>query len=368
MFKKLHKLEVNPELAKRIQTFISSELFTVHSSIAKSEYWKGQSEKFETNITDGAINIAGDIGYDVPNKSSFLKRNTQKVVRAITQPSKIVGRIKAKVDFIFKVPKFMSYEKAFDAVMRHDEVSDPDLSRFRIEHRKLAKHNNVIKNAELLKQHYEGWSSYKAEPNIILHYYYQNILHGFIKDDEVTTVLEIGAGTGNFPAIIYHDWAAPKRMILVDLPETLAIAISFLSNSFPNATMLLPDEAKASGLEGNFDFAFLTVDQLDLIQDNSIDLAINCHSFMEMTHEQIDVYFELIQHACRESGFFFTANRVEKIPCGADAFTVEQPEPPNRFAEYPWDAKNEVLVYEVSRLSRLVQLDNLSIRLERIHK
>jgi len=62
------------------------------------------------------------------------------------------------------------------------------------------------------------------------------------------------------------------------------------------------------------------------------------------------------------------ANRLEKIPSGVDAYTAMQPDPPNRFAEYPWDPRNEVLVYETSSLSRLVQLDDVSMRLERVKK
>ena len=63
---------------------------------------------------------------------------------------------------------------------------------------------------------------------------------------------------------------------------------------------------------------------------------------------------------------FFCANRVEKIPCGPDAYTVEQKDPPNRFADFPWCASNEVLAYEISRMSRLVDLDNVAVRIERV--
>jgi hypothetical protein len=37
-------------------------------------------------------------------------------------------------------------------------------------------------------------------------------------------------------------------------------------------------------------------------------------------------------------------------------------------AEYPWNPRNEVLVHEISKLSRLVQLDAVAMRLERIRK
>jgi hypothetical protein len=146
------------------------------------------------------------------------------------------------------------------------------------------------------------------------------------------------------------------------------VAIPFLSNLFPQARLVLPHEIPETGLSGEFDIAFLTVDQLHLIQDSTVDLAINCHSFQEMTQEQIAIYFAMAQRIVRDGGYFFVANRVDKLPCGPDAAEVEQRDPPNRFAEYPWKKQNETLIYEISRLSRLTQLDDVYLRLERIRK
>jgi putative sugar O-methyltransferase len=288
-------------------------------------------------------------------------------LRALRQPAKAASWMRREVASRFQVPRLMSYEEAFDAVMSEAPVSEPVLSPFRVNHGKLARIPKVFATAASVKRHYQAWSGHEASGNILYHYYYQNVLRGFIRDDPIRTILEIGAGNGNFPSILYHDWA-PVRIVLIDLPETLAVSIPFLSSLFPEARMFLPNEIQRDGFPGDFDFAFLTVDQLGLLADNSIDLAINCHSFQEMTHEQIRVYIELVQRVCRDSGFFFSANRTEKIPCGADPFSVEQPDPPNRMAEYPWNARNEVLVYETCKLTRLVQLDGVAMRLERVHK
>lgn len=361
------ELKIDNAMAKRLQAFIRSDLFMVRSGVAKSEYWKHHADQLHATVSDGIVSVVGDSGFYVPKKASAFQRAARKIQRAFLHPSKAVswavGQIKSRIS----TPRHMSYEQAFDAVMNCAEVAEPILSPFRINHAKLAKFPKVFADTASVKKHYQNWSGYEATPNIINHYYYQNILRGFVGDDHIGTVLEIGAGNGNFPSILYHDWA-PLRVILVDLPETLAVAIPFLSNLFPDAKLLMPDEVRDHGLLGSFDFAFLTVDQINLLADNSVDLAINCHSFQEMTHEQIEVYFQLVQRVCRESGFFFAASRVEKIPCGPDALTVEQIDRPNRFAEFPWNPQNQELVYEVSRFSRLVQPDGVSIRLERIHK
>jgi putative sugar O-methyltransferase len=364
----MNKLEVSSGISKRLEAFISSDLFSTHSNFSKSAYWRQHADLFKYKCRGNSVEVSGSSGFYVPQLASVLKRTANKIMNAIKQSSLIVPWLQRLVESRFGVPRLMSYEKAFDAVMSCADVSVPILSPYTIDHRKLAqKSSHVFTSTASIKRHYQSWSGYEASSNIILHYYYQNILHGFVDKNQINTILEIGAGNGNLPAILYHDWAS-VRVILIDLPETLAVSIPYLSSNFPNAKIVMPNEIGVSGLPQDFDFAFLTVDQLQLLTDNSIDLAINCHSFQEMTHEQIDIYFKLIQRVCRESGFFFTSNRLEKIPCGADAFSVEQLDPPNKFAEYPWGSRNEVLVYEVNRLTRLVQLDGIAIRLECIHK
>jgi putative sugar O-methyltransferase len=344
-----------------------SDTFSIHSSVAKSEYWRYFSDQLHTDVTGSSVEVAGRSGFYVPPSASAITRATRKLARALRQPSLVGGWIGGEVARRFAIPRLMSYEKAFDAVMSSADVSVPVMSRFAVDHRKLAQRPDVFANVAGIVQHYQGWSGNQASANIINHYYYQNILRGSTEPGQVRTVLEIGPGNGNFPSILYHDWA-PLRLVLIDLPETLAISIPFLSSLFPSARIAMPHEIQAGGFPKEFDFAFLTVDQLEVLESDSVDLAINCHSFQEMTHEQIDIYFKLIQRVCRDSGLFFTANRVEKIPTGADAYSVEQPDTPNRMAEYPWNSRNSVLIYEISRLSRLVQLDSVAIRLERINK
>jgi putative sugar O-methyltransferase len=363
----MSKLNTNSAFAARLVEFINSDLFAVRSSIAKSEYWKYHSGQLRANVAADSVEVSGESGFYVPQPTSVLTRAARKILRGVKEPAKIAGWVGRGLTSAFAVPRLMSNNKAFDAVMAHAEVSMPVLSRFAVDHRRLAGRPGVFTTAASVNRHYKSWSGYEASANIYTHYYYQNVLRGFVGGDRIATVLEIGAGNGNFPSILYHDWA-PIRIILIDLPETLAVSIPFLSSVFPDARVVMPNEIRAEGLPEDFDFAFLTVDQLDVLRDASIDLAINCHSFQEMTHEQISVYIALIQRVCRDSGLFFTANRVEKIPSGPDAFSAEQLDPPNRMAEYPWNPRNEVLVHEICKLSRLVQLDAISMRLERILK
>lgn len=363
------KLTIDPTIAKRLRDFLCSDFFFVKSSIAKSEYWKHYAAQLQTTIDEGRGGwacISGVSGFYVPASASFLQRIKKRTVNAIKSPKKIISWAQQQIEKFF-VLRLMSYERAFDSVMCGDEVTEPVLSKFLINHRRLAKVSGVLPSSAAILEHYQKWSGYQASANIINHYYYRNLLCNFVKLGELKTIMEIGSGNGNFASILYADWA-PNRVILVDLPETLATAIPFLSNLFPKARLILPHELSQKGLDSEFDFAFLTVDQVDAIQNNSVDLAINCHSFQEMTHRQIEAYFRLVQKVCKPSALFFVANRLEKIPCGPDAFTVDQPSPPNRFEDYPWDKQNIDLIHEISKLHQLTQTRHVGIRLQRIVK
>lgn len=363
----MSKIKIDPNTAQRLSAFIASRCFTVLSSEAKSDYWKYYSSQLLSEVEGSSVSINGDSGFYVPQASTFGRRLLNKFSKVIKQPSKIVNKLKNLVNAQFGVPRLVPFDKAFDMVMGHAELSDPILSPYRIDHCKLAKNKNVFATMKAVSDHYKSWSPYNTSDSIVTQYYHQNILRGYVDNKDIKTIMEIGAGNGNLPSILFHTWDS-VRFIIVDLPETLAVAIPFLAELFPNAKMLMPHEMQADSLKGKFDFAFLTVDQIDLIGEDTIDLAINCDSFQEMTKGQIKTYFDLIQRVTRDSGYFFTDNRVEKIPGGPDSFQVVQAEPPNRFDEYPWNSKNETLVYEISSYGRLVQLDDSYIRLQRIHK
>ena len=361
-------LNLDSTVGERLRAFVASDLFSVRSDVAKSEYWKHFSGLLRTEVSGQSVTVTGVSGFYVPPAASRAARIIRRALRAIVQPARVLRTLRDVVRGRLGVPRHMSYAASFDATMGSAEVSLPVRSPFYVDHRRLSRTDGVYPTAASVRARYRKWSAHDATPNIINHYYYHNILRGFIAGEDIRTVLEIGAGNGNFPSIVFQEWAS-VRVVLVDLPETLAVAIAYLSSLFPAARCVLPQEAREiGGLPPEFDFAFLTVDQLALLADNSVDLAINCHSFQEMTQRQIAIYLELVQRVCRGDGYFFTANRVEKIPTGADPFVVEQVDPPNRFAEYPWYPGNDVLVYEISRLSRLAQLDAVAMRLERIRK
>jgi len=206
-------------------------------------------------------------------------------------------------------------------------------------------------------------NDYSANGQIIYSHYIFNILNACANLSSVNTVLEIGGGNGNLLSVLRNN-DNKMKLIDINLPETLSHAILYVADLFPKASIMMPNEVDAKKIN-DYDFVFLTPSQIDLIDDDSVDISINTFSFQEMTHKQIKEYFELVQRAGKNDGYFFTSNRAEKTPSVGGE---EHKEPPNRFDEYPWNKNNEILAHQICGLMEKVQNTPCFIRLEQIKK
>ena len=164
---------------------------------------------------------------------------------------------------------------------------------------------------------------------------------------------EIGPGTGNLASLFLNHFNT--KLILIDLPKTILFLFPYLSKSFPNAKILLPDEIDAGNYElSKYDIIMMTPDQTSIIPDGTVDLTCNVSSMQEMAKESVVFFFEMIDRISKPKGFFFANNRVEKLINGE----------PNRFSEYPWRSHTQTIFFEIDPLTRLIQIDPMFIRLE----
>ena len=201
---------------------------------------------------------------------------------------------------------------------------------------------------------------------VIYSHYVANILNTYADLQSSNMVLEIGGGNGNLLSVLkYAD--RKKRLIDVDIPETLSHAILYIADLFPESNIMMPNEVETKKIKG-CDFIFLTPSQIDLIEDDSIDVSINTFSFQEMTHLQIKEYFQFVQRVSKNNSYFFTSNREEKNPSISSNNEIDSKELINRFNEYPWDKSNEVLAHQICGLMEKVQNETCLLRLEKIKK
>jgi putative sugar O-methyltransferase len=282
--------------------------------------------------------------------------------RAVTEYEKILPFIKKKIGIHDGDIKLLNEHEAFDKIMNHDPICDIDLAPYRLNFLKMKKNPKVVSSTSKIKEIYFAKNKYEVTGNVVTCFYHYNIISSHIDLHEIKSLLEIGPGNGNLSSILKSQMPQ-TTFINIDLPETLSHSIVYLFDLFPEAKILFPNEDIKEDIS-RYDYIFLTPSQINKVNDSTVDMVINTYSFQEMTQRQIEEYFAFIKRSLKAEGYFYAANRVEKIPAGNNPLQNETRESVVRFFEYPWDPGSKVLVYEICKFARLTQLDNVYIRLE----
>src|SRR5688572_7013342 len=195
-------------------------------------------------------------------------------------------------------------------------------------------------------------------PHKQLAVYYANLIHPHLATRRDLRYLEIGAGSGYLAALMRG--LRQCRVTIVDLPEIIPFSYLYLSRIFPEMSVRLPHEVRRGGkFPVDVDLVFLTPDKIELIPDQSVDLAANTASFGEMLPQQIARYFGLLRRALTRDGLFFTANRVEKLMSPAATGSGDESPAQSigvRFADYPWQPNDEDIFFGPSQYHTLIQL------------
>lgn len=176
--------------------------------------------------------------------------------------------------------------------------------------------------------------------------YYDEIIDNLIPKFQNNIILEIGAGSGIFSALMQDRFSS--KSIIVDIPYTLQNSIALFMSIYPDKSFILPNEISDESNIYDYDLIFLTPDQKDLIKDSSIGFAINTQSFMEMDFKEVEDYFLFVNRILVNKGYFFISNRMRKV---------------TNFFDFPFDllknfkriylAKNKVFLKH-NRMSTLI--------------
>jgi putative sugar O-methyltransferase len=353
------QLPISQDLAARILRFQDSAQFSLHTaSDAYSPYWLHHRDQIRMKVDwDGLgnsalMNVEGDSGFYVP--LSFKPRAHLIGARAVA--SRFKSGTMAWARHVspqgLDQPVHIPYRRAYD-------ICQPHLQRYGpLNETSMA----LPPTAKGVATEFTAWSGRIPNDHVFLAYHLLRLTCRFDGLPGPTgTVLEIGAGNGNMASLIKHYFPA-KRMVIVDLPETLQLSISYLGSLFPEAIFILPNETD-SGDHDRCDFLFLTPDQIERIPKESVSLAIKMDSFQEMTAAQIESYFSLFERVLTSGGHSLVVNRVEKAPVASE--TAIQGEQVNRFGDYPWPSSWNDVYYLNSEFHMLVQQNNVFVRLQR---
>lgn len=125
---------------------------------------------------------------------------------------------------------------------------------------------------------------------------------------KVKTIAEIGGGYGRL-SYLFHKLHQGEgiKIVLVDLPPALLVAQWYLQKIFPETTIMgFRDFSDFSEIEQEFNsssICFLLPHQFELLPKGTVDLLINVSSLQEMSRQQINHYYEMIDEKAR---YFYT--------------------------------------------------------------
>jgi hypothetical protein len=140
--------------------------------------------------------------------------------------------------------------------------------------------------------------------------------------------IEIGPGTGLL-ALALKLLLPNSSLVLVDLPETLAFSLVFLTTVLPDCRFLFLDGfTRDEKSWPEYDFILLPPETARRLPPAAFDLAWNTDSMQEMELKTICEYFALLRRLLRPPALFYSSNRSEKW-IGSGAI---------RLAEYPYTA------------------------------
>jgi putative sugar O-methyltransferase len=120
------------------------------------------------------------------------------------------------------------------------------------------------------------------------------------------TIFEIGGGVGLLSSILLSKINC--KIILCDLPQTLALQKFFLSSIFKSKKHNFVANNNDNYKE-NFDINYVNCNQI-FKKEFSFDLAINVNSFQEMKLETINKYIKFIELNLKDEGIFLHENTV----------------------------------------------------------
>lgn len=141
----------------------------------------------------------------------------------------------------------------------------------------------------------------KGYSNIFLAhlYFYLSASEGLT--EEQTHIFEFGTGYGSL-ARIFKLGRSKTHYTLVDLPESLFFAATYLMENFPDTSVNYVMDPQDPYLDA--DFTFVPVQCIDYLENQSFDLAINTWSLQEMTATAVDFWMNLIQYRMNVDNFY----------------------------------------------------------------
>jgi putative sugar O-methyltransferase len=207
--------------------------------------------------------------------------------------ARTVSRIKVRALYTFYVAELWEYVHGRDSLGLLDRLEEPELGRpIAFEHRGRRISEDLCNSV--------------LEAN--------SVMSGLAASLGRDTVIELGSGYGRL-AWVFLEAFPEIRYVLVDIPPALAVAEEYLSRLFPDRNVFRFRHFEAPGEVANelsqARIAFLTPNQLDLLEPLDAALFLNVSSLHEMRPDQIAHYLQRVGVHCR--GHFYSKQWIRSV-------------------------------------------------------
>ena len=154
--------------------------------------------------------------------------------------------------------------------------------------------------------------------------------------------LVIGDGFGVMTALLKLLYPN-RQVIVVNLTTPLLIDLVYVRKINPTLNIVLVQtrmELEKVLEDNSIDIIAIRADNMDIISEAEIGLAINIQSMQEMTNKVINSYFKILRGNKSEQTIFYCCNRVHK-----KLYDGEEIE----FLKYPWSKSDQILLDEICK-------------------
>lgn len=321
----------------------------------RSDYWKKEGSCVRIEFLHGGVRVSGSSGFYIPPEVSRWRSRGAMVLRRLYKKAVMVADQLMRLSQPHALNSLVTEDMAYDFVMSKDPCIDYDPNPFRFDSSGL---NPKFKTSREVRQGWHLKKAYLADGAIFRTAYFHSLFSRHLSQT-ASHYLEIGAGNGNLAS--FFKYYNGLKTTIIDLPETILHAACFLQSHFPDSSIRLPNEMSSEEVSESLvlaDFLFLTPSQVNCLPSRFFDIMVNVGSMQEMSHEQIESYFRLVQRVGKPKSLWCNSNRFEKVP--------RKTARPIRSTDFPYSKKNQVILDEVDRFMRLVQADAVVTRIERI--
>lgn len=249
----------------------------VHPPVAISEKTGNEIKEFAALVWNELGNQPYPLGVVVSTRWRELVQTAMRLVSHLSDPIHIAILAMARLTFDAGMPLLSGDDRPLRERRSEYDRRHPELKT--IGESRLALPGTVIDIAGVTFSDNlaQGFS------------YYDEIFSGLGADAKTGVVVEIGGGFGKLARLLRTSGKA-RCMVLVDLPESLALCFAFLKINFSDArTHVIRSAADVTtDMAERYDFIFCPIQQLDNLKLNHIDLLINTYSLGEMQQSSVD--------------------------------------------------------------------------------